>query len=101
MLDNATPGGKHISAAKADRKKTIFNPARADVRTQSKACGYCHVRVSMEERAELSGGTFSIASQTGQGTLVKVCWPAAPKNMNSLQILKSYLGKPIERKPAG
>jgi signal transduction histidine kinase len=33
--------------------------------------------VSMRERAELTGGTFSIESVPGEGTVVKVCWPEA------------------------
>jgi hypothetical protein len=43
------PGAKHVSAKKADKKKTIFNPANADVQAQSKVCGYCHVRVETEK----------------------------------------------------
>lgn len=30
---------------------------------------------SMKERAEISGGVFSITSRAGQGTVVKVAWP--------------------------
>ena len=30
---------------------------------------------SMRERSELSGGTFSIESSPGQGTVVQVTWP--------------------------
>ncbi|MFZ2951015.1 MAG: multiheme c-type cytochrome [Desulfuromonadaceae bacterium] len=43
------PGSRHISAKKADRKKTIINPAGMDVQAQSKVCGYCHVRVETEK----------------------------------------------------
>ena len=43
------PGAKHVSAKKADKKKTIFNPANVDVQAQSKVCGYCHVRVESEK----------------------------------------------------
>jgi hypothetical protein len=43
------PGAKHIAAKKADKKKTIFNPANVDVQAQSKVCGYCHVRVETEK----------------------------------------------------
>jgi len=43
------PGAKHVSAKKADKKKTIFNPANADVQAQSRVCGYCHVRVETEK----------------------------------------------------
>jgi len=42
------PGAKHVSARKADKKKTIFNPANADVQAQSRVCGYCHSRVETE-----------------------------------------------------
>lgn len=42
------PGAKHVSAKKADKKNTIFNPANEDVQAQSKVCGYCHVRVETE-----------------------------------------------------
>jgi cytochrome c5 len=43
------PGARHVAAAKKDKKKTIFNPANADVQAQSKVCGYCHVRVETEK----------------------------------------------------
>jgi hypothetical protein len=43
------PGARHVSASKAEKKKTIFNPATADVQAQSKVCGYCHVRVENEK----------------------------------------------------
>jgi len=42
------PGAKHVSAKKANKKKTIFNPANVDVQAQSKVCGYCHIRVETE-----------------------------------------------------
>lgn len=42
------PGAKHISAKKADKKKTIFNPANVEIAAQSKVCGYCHSRVETE-----------------------------------------------------
>ena len=34
---------------------------------------------SMRERAELSGGTFSIDSAPGKGTRVRAAWPLIPK----------------------
>lgn len=43
------PGAKHLSAKKADKKKTIFNPANADIKAQSKVCGYCHIRIENEK----------------------------------------------------
>ena len=30
---------------------------------------------SMKERAELTGGTFSIESTPGEGTTIRACWP--------------------------
>ncbi len=42
-------GARHVSADKKDKKKTIFNPASADLQTQSRTCGYCHVRVENEK----------------------------------------------------
>jgi len=30
---------------------------------------------SMRERAELTGGSFSIESAPGKGTTVRACWP--------------------------
>jgi hypothetical protein len=42
------PGAAHISSKRADRKKTIFNPANADSQAQTRVCGYCHVRVETE-----------------------------------------------------
>ena len=35
---------------------------------------------SMKERAELSGGTFTIQSAQGQGTVIRASWPALPKS---------------------
>jgi predicted CXXCH cytochrome family protein len=43
------PGNKHIKSKKADKKKTIFNPANADIKVQSKVCGYCHIRIENEK----------------------------------------------------
>ncbi len=43
------PANKHIKASKADKKKTIFNPANADIKAQSKVCGYCHIRIENEK----------------------------------------------------
>ena len=43
------PGAKHISAKKANKKKTIFNPANVDSQAQTRVCGYCHVRVETEK----------------------------------------------------
>ena len=43
------PGNKHIKAKKADKKKTIFNPANADIKAQSRVCGYCHIRIENEK----------------------------------------------------
>jgi predicted CXXCH cytochrome family protein len=43
------PGAKHITAKGADRKKSIFNPANADIKAQSKVCGYCHIRIENEK----------------------------------------------------
>jgi hypothetical protein len=43
------PGAQHVAADKADKKKTIFNPANADIQAQSKTCGYCHIRVETEK----------------------------------------------------
>lgn len=43
------PGSKHIAAKKSDKKKTIFNPANADVKAQSRVCGYCHIRIENEK----------------------------------------------------
>jgi PAS domain S-box-containing protein len=34
--------------------------------------------ISMKERVELSGGTFSIESSAGSGTAVIACWPETP-----------------------
>lgn len=34
----------------------------------------------MRERAEFSGGTFSITSQSSTGTLVRVCWPCQQRS---------------------
>jgi len=31
--------------------------------------------VSMRERAELSGGSFSIESSEGEGTIIRASWP--------------------------
>ncbi len=35
--------------------------------------------LSMEERASLSGGVFTIHSEIGKGTTIRVSWPLAPK----------------------
>jgi hypothetical protein len=43
------PGAKHIAAKGKDKKKTIFNPANADIKAQSKVCGYCHIRIENEK----------------------------------------------------
>jgi hypothetical protein len=43
------PGAKHLSAEQIYKKKTIFNPANVDIQTQSKVCGYCHIRVETEK----------------------------------------------------
>ena len=43
------PGAKHIAAKGKEKKKTIFNPANADIKAQSKVCGYCHIRVENEK----------------------------------------------------
>ena len=43
------PGSRHLNAKLQDKKKTIFNPANADVKAQSKICGYCHIRVDNEK----------------------------------------------------
>jgi PAS domain S-box-containing protein len=38
---------------------------------------------SMRERAELSGGCLSIESAPGEGTTIRVCWPAAADGPDS------------------
>jgi len=43
------PGNKHVASKKADKKKTIFNPANVDTKAQSKVCGYCHIRIENEK----------------------------------------------------
>ena len=35
--------------------------------------------VSMKERAELSGGTFKVASERGKGTAIQVSFPVPPR----------------------
>jgi len=34
---------------------------------------------SMRERAELSGGSFTIQSAQGQGTVIRAIWPGRPQ----------------------
>jgi len=34
---------------------------------------------SMRERAELSGGSFTIQSAQGKGTVIRASWPAPPQ----------------------
>jgi hypothetical protein len=42
------PGKAHVTAGKADKQKTVFNPARVSVTAQSMVCGYCHIRSENE-----------------------------------------------------
>jgi PAS domain S-box-containing protein len=36
--------------------------------------------VGMQERVELSGGSFAIESSTGKGTVIRASWPASPQD---------------------
>jgi formate-dependent nitrite reductase cytochrome c552 subunit len=46
------PGGQHVVSAKGD---DIFNPANADIKMQSKLCGYCHVRLENQKWLSAQG----------------------------------------------
>lgn len=46
------PGAKH---ARSTKKKDIFNPANVDFQAQSRACGYCHIRLENEKWKSAQG----------------------------------------------
>ena len=52
-----------------------FDPRKAAANGQPQGLGL----VSMRERAEFTGGTFTVESQAGQGTLLQASWPASSR----------------------
>ncbi len=74
--------GHRVSVTLAKKRATItlkisddgkgFNPADVSY-TVDRASGFGIV--SMRERVELAGGTFSIVSRDGRGTLIRAAWP--------------------------
>lgn len=46
---------------------------------------------SMRERAELSGGSFSIESTPGEGTTIRACWPEPTSSAIRSEVLKRRL----------
>ncbi|MEN6440302.1 MAG: PAS domain S-box protein [Syntrophobacter sp.] len=42
---------------------------------------------SMRERAELTGGSFSIESTPGKGTIIRACWPNDAKDIDSEKVV--------------
>jgi PAS domain S-box-containing protein len=53
-----------------------FDPSETHSRTgRTRGLGL----VSMQERVELSGGSFAIESSLGKGTVIRASWPASPQ----------------------
>jgi PAS domain S-box-containing protein len=59
-----------------------FDPAEVNERNQNTGCGMG--LVSMRERAEFSGGTFTIESAKGRGTSMYVTWPSQEATMSAV-----------------
>ena len=54
-----------------------FNPLEAHSRTgATRGQGL----LGMQERVELSGGSFAVESSIGRGTVIRASWPASPQD---------------------